>query len=197
MGIIWFALSREKIRWAIWVSKNYHWCCILKVELDQNLFDAFLLINVSYLGESIPRDVQTNIYLRVSFNEAEHSFHFIENVNNIIYFNVACNSVIDKYVKNKKKGQCYSHTHKDQLLMEWDGEWSEKCWTYRYKPAKIAWVHKMFSPIDKLWWDVHHQQNKITTPKRSPCQFHHIRMLCTHQIKWYPFIVTIGRNASL
>jgi hypothetical protein len=106
----------------MWVSRNCHWCCILKAKPNQNLFYVFLLINVNYLGESISCDMQTNIYLRVSLGDAKHSFHFIKNVNNFIYLNVTCNFVIDKYVKNKKKGQCYSHTHKDCMLMEWDGE---------------------------------------------------------------------------
>jgi hypothetical protein len=64
-----------------------------------------MLINVNCLGESIPHDVQTNIYFKVSFSDVKHSFHFIENVNNLIYLNVACNFVIDKYEKNKKEGQ--------------------------------------------------------------------------------------------
>jgi len=102
----------------MWVSRNCHWCCILKTKPDQNLFDVFVLINVNCLSESIIRDMQTNIYLRVSLNDVEHSFHFIKNVNNLIYLSVACNFVIDKYVKNKKVSQCYSHTHKDWLLME-------------------------------------------------------------------------------
>jgi len=197
MGIIWFALNIEKIWWAMWVSKNYHWCCILKIKPDQNLFDVFLLINMNCLGEFIPRDVQTNIYLRVSFSDVNHSFHFIANVNNFIYLNVACNFVVNKYVKNKKEGQYYSHTQKDRLLMKWDREWWKNCWTYGSKPEKIVWVHKMFSPIDKLWRDVRHQQNWATTPKRFPCQFHRIRMLCTRQIKWYPFVVIIGLKVSL
>lgn len=64
-----------------------------------------------------------------------------------------------------KQGQCCSYTHKDWVLMEWDGEWWKTYWTYNSKPAKIAWIHKALSLINKLWWDAHHQQNQAIAPK--------------------------------
>jgi len=58
------------------------------------------------------------------------------------------------------------YTHKDWLLMEWDGEWWKTYWTYSSRPMKIAWIHKALSPINKLWKDAHHQQNQAVAPKR-------------------------------
>jgi len=94
----------------MWVSKNCHWCCILKAELDQNLLNVSILINVNSLGESVPHDVQTNIYLRVSLSDVERSFHFIENVSSLVHLNTACNYVIDKYAKNQTRSMLLIYT---------------------------------------------------------------------------------------
>jgi hypothetical protein len=103
-------LEQIEGHWTMWVNRKCHWCCTLKAEPNQNVFYVFLLINVNCLGQFISCDMQTNIYLRVPLSDAKHSFHFIKNVNNFIYLNVACTFVIDKYVKNKKEVNA-THIH--------------------------------------------------------------------------------------
>jgi hypothetical protein len=69
-------------------------------------------------------------------------------------------------IQRIKQGRCCSYTHKDWLLMEWDGKWWKTYWTYNSRPTKIASIHKALSPINKLWWDANHQQNQAVAPKR-------------------------------
>jgi len=46
------------------------------------------MMNVNCFDEYVPCDVQTNIYLKVSLSDVKHSFHFINNVGNLVYLNM-------------------------------------------------------------------------------------------------------------
>jgi len=56
MCITWFNLNRKKIRWTMWVSKNHHWCWILKFKFDKKIFLMYhwwwmwiVLVNMTFV----------------------------------------------------------------------------------------------------------------------------------------------------
>jgi hypothetical protein len=68
LGFVRFALGTSD---ELWGSLRLQ----LENKLDQNPLNVLLLVNLNCLGESIPCDVQTNIYLRVSLSDAKSTLH--------------------------------------------------------------------------------------------------------------------------
>jgi hypothetical protein len=75
----------------------------LKTKLDQNVLDVSMLVNPNCLSEYVHHDVQVDAYLNVCFSNAKNALHFTKNVNYFVYFDVTCNAIIHKYVKNNAK----------------------------------------------------------------------------------------------
>jgi hypothetical protein len=151
----------------MWVSKKCHWCCILKAELDESLFNVSILINVWVVLVSLSLMMCKPTYIPgcplVMLNVPFISLRMWALLSILTLHAIPSSTNMQRI----KQGQWCSYTHKDWLLMEWDGEWWKTYWTYNSRLAKIVWIHKAISPTNKLWWDAHHQQNQVVSPKRT------------------------------
>ncbi len=62
-----------------------------------------MLVNPNCLSEYVHHDVQVDACLKICFNNVKSALHFTKNVSYFVYFDVTCNCIIHKYVKNHAK----------------------------------------------------------------------------------------------
>jgi hypothetical protein len=74
-----------------------------KPNLIKNPLDVSMLVDPNCLNEYVHHDVQVDAYLNICFSNAKITFHFTKNVSYFVYFDITCNAIIHKYVKNHIK----------------------------------------------------------------------------------------------